>query len=149
MIDINNHTKAIEQILTDNLASEVVIKRNTSRNDVASMAENGWIGIYKKEIDFEVVRIGPNRHKVQLTIDVEIQFASMDHEVLEKKLAILEDQVITLLLSADYKKLPYNGVEQVDQLTDIDIAYELYEGEETEEVHFQSSIITLVYEVQA
>ncbi len=148
MINIKNYTKAVKQIL-EGAINDTPIKRNVARNDNPELANKGWIGIYKKSLDFEVGRIGPEAHNVLVAIDVEVQYSSIDQEVLENKLGTLEDLVLTTLMSAANKKLPLNGVFQVGQLKDIDVNYQLFTDEETEAVHFQSSIITFTYEVQA
>jgi len=150
MIDIDGKTRAIEEILKNALDGDVLIQRNVSRNENPEYAEKGWIGIYKKKTLFETVRTGPNPYQVRLQIDVEAQWSSIDQDYLEKNLSNLEDAILDALISDRSNRfLPLGGINQVEQLVDFEVNYELYSFEETVDVYFQSSILTLTYEVQA
>ena len=145
MIDIKNMTKAVEQILVEGTEG-YTIRRNEARNLNPNAAFDGWIGIYKDAIEFQVARIGPNKHNADISIQVECQYASIDQEKLEDKLGEMENEVLVLLMDVSKKKLPLNAVNQVDQLVEVSTDYNIFAGgEDQETLFFQSTTITFTY----
>ena len=142
MINLKAVTQAVESILKADLYG-YTIKRNPERNVDANLAarNKGWIGIYRGTQDLDAYTTGATKWLNTITVDVEVQAASMrSEEEAEDKLQDAETEVMNVF--GDNLKL--NNT--VANVTGFAIRYEV---NTEEKIYFHSAIITIRAEARA
>lgn len=143
IIDMGGITKAVEDLINDNLTGYTVT-RNKQRNEDPNLAAkgSGWIGIWRGDRSYVPHTTGATPWLVNLDIIIEIQYASWtDADVVEDRLMDAEKEIMDIL--NDNRTLS-GTVLMTGGYSVIDNKNETEEG-----VYFQASVITLKAQARA
>jgi len=142
MINVATITKQIQQWLKDDInLSGYTIERSEFINEDPGRATSGWIGIYRRSVDYDPRNLGvaPNNYEGTLDFMVVVQRTSMEsgadaEDILEKSVKDVLDRVVQV--PRDY----------IDHFSDIAIDY-TYEETDRKTMYFQGALITFTAEV--
>ena len=142
MINVATIMKQVQEWLED--APDLdgfTISRSELVNEDPGIASNGWIGLYRRTVDYDPRNLGvaPNNYHGELTFLVFVQRAVMlsgedAEDALEKDVKSVLDRLV---------QLPRT---YVDTFTDIVIDYTYQETERTT-IFFQGALITVTAQV--
>ncbi len=130
-------------LISDSNLDGVVVERSEFVNEDASRAVNGWIGIYRKRIDYDPRNLGisPNNYQAEIDFVVLVQKAVLSsgadaEDVLEKMIKSVLDRVV---------QLPKT---HIDFFSNINIDY-TYIEDDKKSMYFQGALITFTAEVSS
>ena len=142
MINVATIMAQLQQWLKDdvNLAG-YTIQRSEFINEDPGRAVPGWIGIYRRSIDYDPRNLGvpPNNYQGALDFLVVVQRTSMEsgeacEDILEKSTKDVLDRVV---------QIPRD---HIDHFSDISIDYTYLETDRTT-MYFQGALITFTAEI--
>lgn len=145
MINLKNITEALKnQLIAANTTNKTyIITRNAHRNEDINQAVNGWIGIYRGSVDYEPHSTGPTPWLADISLRIEMQAASIQSaQDCENRLDEIEDFVVSAIES----DRTIGG--KVLNLIGYGFDYPDY-YDETFEVYFQESILTVTFQSKA
>ncbi len=130
-------------LISDSNLDGVVVERSEFVNEDASRAVNGWIGIYRKRIDYDPRNLGisPNNYQAEIDFVVLVQRSALlsgadAEDALEKMIKSVLDRVV---------QLPKT---HIDFFANITIDYTYIETDRTS-MYFQGALITFTAEVSS
>ncbi len=137
MINVSTIMKQIQEWLEDDAELDgALVERSEFVNEDAGRATNGWIGIYRRGVDYDPRNLGvsPNNFEADLSFTIIAQRASL------KSGADCEDQ-----LEGFIKKILDRVVQMprtyIEHFAGIDIEY-TYLEEDRKTMYFQGALIT-------
>ena len=143
MINFSTITKAVEELLTNNLPG-YVITRNEEINSDPNVATRykGWVGVYRGSLEYEAYTVGAGRRwMTNLEILIVLQAASLQNGAeAEDRLQDAEKEIMDVLTANP----TLSG--SVAMTTGYSIEYE-YKREQ--QVYFHAAIITIKGQVRA
>ena len=142
MINVSIITKQIKAWLeTDQELVDHIVTRSEFVNGNPDLGVNGWIGIYRKGIDYDPRNLGvaPNNYEGTVEIMVLVQRTSLRsgaecEDALETSLKIVLDRIV---------QMPKTYIEH---FSDINVDYTYLESEK-KTLYFQGALITFTAEV--
>jgi hypothetical protein len=142
MINVATIMIQLQEWLEDDPALDGhLVERSEFLNEDAGRAVNGWIGIYRRAVDYEPRNLGvtPNNYEGTLDFMVVVQRTAMAsgadcEDALEESTKAVLDRVV---------QLPKT---YVDHFSDISIDY-TYLEDERKTMYFQGALITFTVEV--
>jgi len=121
----------------------VTVERSEFVNEDASRAVNGWIGIYRKRIDYDPRNLGvsPNNYEGDIDFVVLVQRSALSsgadtEDALEKTVKDVLDRVV---------QIPRT---HIDFFSNIEIDY-TYIEDDRKSMYFQGALITFTAEVSS
>lgn len=143
MIDVSVITKQIKEWFeSDANLQGAIVARGSKINEDPGLATRGWIGIYRRVIDYDPRNLGvpPNNYEGDLTFDVVVQKTNLtDPEAAEDDLEEFTKNILDRLV-----QLPKTYLDFFSELT---VEYAYLETE-SKTMYFQSAIITATAEFQ-
>ena len=142
MINVSTVMKQVADWLQDDPALDgVVIERSEFVNEDPGRAANGWLGIYRRGVNYDPRNLGvpPNDYKAELSFIVLIQRAVMSSG------ADSEDA-----LEGDVKKVLDRLVQiprtYVDHFSDIRVEY-TYQNTDRTTMYFQGALVSVTAQI--
>jgi len=144
MLNVSKITEQIADHFARNYElSKFKITRSEPVNDQAAVASNGWIGIYKTNVNYEPKSLSQNISgwKPTIGIDVIVQGQSMRYgetaeDDLEAKVEIIIEDVL---------RLKQEGTSYIENIEDINVQYGIVVSER-KTYFFQQAIISFICE---
>lgn len=142
MINVSTIMKQVQDWLADdaNLIN-YVIERSEFINEDPGRAVNGWIGIYRRSVDYEPRNLGvpPNNYEADLDFMLVVQRTSMQsgadcEDKLEESIKDVLDRMV---------QIPKT---YIDHFLDVTIEYTYLEADR-KTMYFQGALITFTAEV--
>lgn len=99
MIDVSAITMAVEDMLNEHTAG-YDITRNDARNEDPNVAakDNGWIGIWSGDEDYEAYSTGPSPWLVHIEVIIEVQYAHFtDAKAAEEKIEAAKNEILGIV----------------------------------------------------
>jgi len=142
MINVSTIMKQVEEWLNDDINLDgFTVERSEFLNEDPGRAANGWIGIYRRAVDYDPRNLGlpPNNYHGELDFMVVVQRTSMKsgadcEDVLEESTKFVLDRVV---------QIPRD---HIDHFSDIAIDYTYLETDR-KTMYFQGALITFTAEV--
>jgi len=142
MINVSTIMIQIQDWLRDDVnLHDFVIERSEFVNEDPGQAANGWIGIYRRSVDYDPRNLGivPNNYEADLTFMIIVQRTSVDsgadaEDQLEGSVKAVLDRVV---------QLPKDFIEH---FSDIIVDYTYLESDR-KTMYFQGALITFTAEV--
>ena len=142
MINVATITKQIKVWLeADQKLADYIVTRSEFVNENADLGVNGWIGIYRKGVDYDPANLGvaPNNYKGTVDIMVLVRRTSLRsgaacEDALEDSLKKVLDRIV---------QIPKT---YIDHFSDISVEYTYLESEK-KTLYFQGALITFTAEV--
>ncbi len=142
MINLSTIMKQVQEWLEDDEGlDDVVVERSEFVNEDAGAAVNGWIGVYRRSIDYDPRTLGvsPNNYEGDVEFMVIVQRSALSsgadcEDALEETVKQVLDRVVQI------PKL------YIDHFSNIQIDYTYLEEERTT-MYFQGALITFTAEV--
>jgi len=136
MINVSTIMAQLEEWLSDDLALDGFrICRGEFVNEDAGQAMNGWIGLYRRSVDYEPRNLGitPNNYMGELTFDVVVQKTSLKsgadaEDTLEESVKAVLDRLVQV--PKDY----------IDHFSALNVEYTYIETDRTT-MYFQGALI--------
>lgn len=138
MINVSTITEQIRVWLRDDTDLDgFTISRGEFINEDPKIAYNGWIGIYRRDVDYDPRNLGtaPNNYEGVLTFQLVVQRVS--YKSGEDAEDILEDTVKKVLDRIVQLPKTY-----IDTFTDLSVNYSYVETDR-KSTYFQAALITL------
>jgi hypothetical protein len=142
MINVATIMAQLQEWLDDDPALDgFTVERSEFVNEDGGRAVNGWIGLYRRAIDYDPRNLGvpPNNYEAQLEFMVIVQRTSLKSG--EDCENVLEDSVKKVLDRVVQLPRTY-----VDHFADISIDY-TYEETDRKSMYFQGALITFTAEI--
>lgn len=144
MLNVSKVTEQIVDHLANNYAlSKYKIVRSEPVNDQAAIASNGWIGVYKTNVNYEPKSLSQNMSgwKPTIGIDVIVQGQSMRYgETAEDDL----ETKVELILE-DILQLKGESTSYIQNIEDINVAYGIVVNDRRT-YFFQQAVISFICE---
>lgn len=142
MINVSTITEQIKEWFEDDANLDgFTVTRSEPVNQSPSNAVNGWIGIYRRGVDYEPGQLGvsPNNYEGDLTIDIVLQRTSLSsgadaEDILEQSIKYMLDRLV---------QLPKT---YIDHFPEVDVEYAYLETDK-KSMYFQGALITVLAEV--
>lgn len=142
MIDVSIIMSQLEQWLRDSHElRQHTISRGEPVNEIASEAARGWIGIYRRNVDYDPRNLGvpPNNYEADLTFSVVVQRTDIisgasAEDSLEESVKWVLDRVVTIPRT------------YVDHFSDVTVEYTYIEAE-PKSMYFQGALVTFTARV--
>ena len=141
MINAATIMAQIKQWLQDDINLQgFIITRAEVVNEDAGQAQNGWIGLYRRSVDYDPRNLGipPNNFRGRLTFDVMVQRTHLRsgeqaEDTLEEATKMVIDRIV---------QVPRT---YVDHFSDITVEYTYIESDRTT-MYFLAALITMTAE---
>jgi len=142
MINVSTIMIQIQDWLQDDInLSGFLVERGEFVNEDPGRATNGWIGLYRRSVDYEPAQMshGPNNYDGDLVFDVVVQRTAMGtgaeaEDILEESVKSVLDRIV---------QLPKTNVKH---FSDIVVEYTYLETDR-KTMYFQGALITFTAEV--
>jgi hypothetical protein len=142
MINVSTIMAQVQEWLQDDIKLDgFIVERSEFVNEDPGRAANGWIGIYRRSVDYDPRNLGvtPNNYHGTLDFMVVVQRTSMKsgadaEDALEESVLHVLERVVQI--PRDY----------VDHFSDILVDYTYLESDRTT-MYFQGALITFTAEV--
>ena len=133
--------QVLEWLQNDSALDGFTIERSELVNEDAGKASSGWIGLYRRTVDYDPRNLGvpPNNYHGELTFMLFVQRAVMSSGAEAED--VLEEDVKTVL-----DRLVQIPRTYIDTFTDLVIDYTYQETERTT-MYFQGALITVTAQV--
>jgi hypothetical protein len=142
MINVSTITKQIKSWLESSTdLTEFEVTRSEFVNEDAGKATSGWIGIYRRTVDYDPRNLGipPNNYEGEVVIDIVIQRSSLKSgEDAEDR---LEDSIKKVL-----DRIVQIPKTFIDSFIDLTVDYTYIEDERTT-MYFQGALVSLTVNV--
>ena len=142
MINVATIMIQLQQWLEDDPAfHNFAIKRSELVNEDPGLATNGWLGIYRRSVDYDPRNLGiaPNNYEGTLEFVIIVQRTSLDsganaEDILEESVKAVLDRVV---------QLPKTYIEHFSNI----IVEYTYVETDRKTMYFQGALITFTAEV--
>ncbi len=138
MINVSTITKEIKEWFEDGVAlAGVTVVRSEFANEDPGIASNGWIGVYRRSVDYDPRNLGtaPDNYEGDVIIDIVVQ--KTHHGSGEQAEDALEELIKDVL-----DRLVQIPRTHIDHFLDLLIEYTYLETDRAT-LYFQGAIITV------
>lgn len=125
----------VEWLKNDINLHDYTISRGEFVNEDAGLAVNGWIGVYRRSLDYDPRNLGlpPNNYEADLVFDVIVQRTSLEsgadcEDALEESVKLVLDRIV---------QVPKT---YIDHIGDISVEYTYLETDRLT-MYFQGALI--------
>lgn len=144
MINVSTITaQVVDWFSTDPELSGYYVTRSEFVNEDPGKASRGWIGVYRRSVDYDPRNLGvaPNNYEGTVTFDIVVQRTHMGsgqeaEDALEESVKKVLDRLVQI--PKDY----------IDHISDMFVEYAYLESDRTT-LYFQAALITITAEVHS
>lgn len=133
--------QVLQWLMDDPNLQDFTMTRGEPANEDPGKAKNGWLGLYRRSVDYEPRNLGvpPNNYDADLTFDILVQKTHLGsgaeaEDVLEECVKYILDRVV---------QVPKT---YIDSVIDISVQYAYVETDK-KTMYFQAALITVVAEI--